>query len=272
MLTTDAASLEYDKLGPEVTRAFAENGVVCLRGLLDEKTLAALREGVEVAINEAHAERSGPAATYIKATRLWTRHEGFRDFAFGSRIAEAAAVVMGSRVVRMYNDSMFVKEPSAPEPTPWHQDLPYFLIDGLNLCSAWIPLDPANEASGAMSYGLGSHRWGKLYRPEAFEDPGTYRSGESYDGPAPDLDADPERYPTVAFATKPGDVVFHHLRTLHKAGPNSTEGTRRRVHTVRFAGDDTTWINRPFSTVEFKTRLDDGDALAGEDFPVLWPR
>jgi ectoine hydroxylase-related dioxygenase (phytanoyl-CoA dioxygenase family) len=122
-----------------------------------------------------------------------------------------------------------------------------------------------------MSYVLGSHRWGKLFRPVSFSKPGEFhQAADTYDGEAPNIDADPERYPTVTFDLQPGDVVFHHLLTLHKAGANSTEGTRRRVHTIRFAGDGTKWVNRPFATFEFVNALREGDLLEGPDFPILW--
>ncbi len=169
---------------------------------------------------------------------------------------------------------MFVKEPSSPEPTPWHQDLPYFPIDGRNVCSVWIALDPANEKSGAMSYALGSHRWGKMFQPVMFG-PTTadqQMPEESFDGPPPDIEADPRRYPTVTFDLQPVDVVFHHLLTLHKAGPNGSTGARRRVHTIRFPGDGVTWLNRPFSINEFEGERQDGEPLQGADFPVLWPQ
>lgn len=263
--------LEFDTLCPEVTDAFAENGVVCLRGLVNQAGVEHLREWIEIAIANPSPRYAGkPNRTYIVDTRLWARFDGFREFAFASNVAEAAATVMGSREVRMFNDSMFVKEPSAPEPTPWHQDLPYFRLAGDNNCSAWIALDPANKASGAMSYALGSHRWGKMFRPVDFSRPGQFLTDDLFDGAAPDVDAHPELYPTVTFDLKPGDVVFHHLLTLHKAGPNSSQGTRRRVHTIRFAGDDSTWINRPFATAEFDDELEDGAPLEGSDFPILF--
>ena len=269
MMLDEKAALDHVALGPAVTESFAEHGVACLRGLVDAAGVDRLRELVELAIrNPDPARNPKPGRTYIVETGLWKRFRGFRDFAFDSGIAEAAALVMGSREARMYNDTMFVKEPSAPEPTPWHQDLPYFRLDGPRNCSAWIALDPANAASGAMTYVPGSHRWGKLYQPTSFVT-GENQSSDGFDGTPPDVDADPDRYPTVGFEVEPGDVVFHHLLTLHKAGPNGSTGTRRRVHTIRFAGDGSTWLNRPFSTVEFETKLDDGAPLDGPDFPVL---
>jgi hypothetical protein len=268
-----ATKLDFDRLSPDVTRVFAESGVVCLRALLDEAQIEFLREWIDIALkNPSPRFASKPDRTYAVDTHLWPRLDGFRQIAFESGIAEAAATVMGSREVRLYNDTLFVKEPSAPEPTPWHQDLPYFRLGGPNNCSAWIALDPANEASGAMSYGLGSHRWEKMFRPVEFDKPEHAFAEAGYDGPPPDLDLHPTLCETVSFGLRPGDVVFHHLLTLHKAGPNTSKGTRRRVHTLRLAGDDSIWVNRLYSTVEFKSDLPDGAPLTGEEFPILWPR
>jgi ectoine hydroxylase-related dioxygenase (phytanoyl-CoA dioxygenase family) len=268
-----AARLDFDRLGPEVTAAFAESGVVCLRGLLDAGEVEDLRAWIEVAIANPSPRFAGaPGRTYAVDTHLWTKFEGFRKVAFDSRIAEAAATVMGSRQVRLYYDNMFVKEPAAPEPTPWHQDLPYYRLGGRDVCSAWIALDPANAASGAMTYGLGTHGWGKMFRSNDDGDAGPAAFAPPFAGPAPDLDREPGLCPTVTFDLGPGDVVFHHLLTLHKAGPNTTRSLRRRVHTIRLAGDDAIWAERPFWKVAFETELPDGAPLDGPEFPILWPR
>ena len=260
------ANLEFDSLGPELAHAFAENGVTCIRGLLSSADVEHLREWVEIAINNP-AKPVKPNRTYIMETRLSSRFEGFRDFIFNSPIAEAASCIMGSREVRFYNDTIFVKEPSAPEPSPWHQDQSYCFFGGTENCATWIALDPANEASGAMTYAIGSHRWGKMFALPDSTEPGTM-----FDGPVPDIDGDPERYPTVIFDIKPGDVVFHHLMTLHKAGPNTTKGTRRRVYSNRMVGDDAVWVDRPFAYAKMDNALEAGDPLRGPDYPLIWPR
>jgi ectoine hydroxylase-related dioxygenase (phytanoyl-CoA dioxygenase family) len=262
-LTIHAKRLEFDTIRPELAQAFAESGVVCVRGLVDRDGIERLRELVEVAITDG--KKSAPAGqTYIMETRLASRYQGFRDFVLGSRLSEAAATLMGGRQARLFNDTIFVKEPGAPEPTPWHQDQQSFNLAGRDNCASWLALDPVREASGAMTYVPGSHHWGKEFT--------TYTHPEDvFDGPAPDIDADPERYPTVRFDLEPGDAVFHHLLTLHKAGPNTTQGTRRRAYSIRFAGDDATWIDRPFATAKFNTPLNSGDPIAGDDFPLAWP-
>jgi ectoine hydroxylase-related dioxygenase (phytanoyl-CoA dioxygenase family) len=261
-----SAPLEFTSLGPELTQAFAENGVACIRGLLKSKDVEHLRQWVEVAI-ENPARPAKPNRTYILETQLSKRFEGFRDFIYNSPVAEAAAAIMGSREVRFYNDTIFVKEPQAPEPTPWHQDQGYCYLDGMDNCATWIALDPANKVSGAMTYAVGSHRWGKM-----FTLPDSDHPGNVFDGPMPDVDGNPDRYPTVIFDIKPGDVVFHHLMTLHKAGPNTTHGTRRRVYSNRMNGDDAVWVNRPFAYAKIDSGLKEGEPVRGSDFPLLWPR
>ena len=258
--------LEFSKLGPDVTEAFAQNGVTCMRGLLNGDWVERLRDWVEIAIENPEKPAKSDR-TYIIETHLSARFEGFRDFIHDSPIAEAAATIMGSKDVRFYNDTIFVKEPSAPEPSPWHQDQPYCFLNGRDNCATWIPLDPADEASGAMTYAIGSHRWGKMFKLPDSDKPETY-----FDGPIPDIAGDTERYPTVIFQLEPGDVVFHHLMTLHRAGPNTTKGIRRRVVSNRFIGDDATWIDRPFAYAKFDNDMKTGDPIRGSEFPLLWPR
>ena len=274
MPTLEQEQLEFANLSPDVTGAFSESGVVCLRGMITNDWRQLLAEWVEIALANPGDRGGGRVGdTYAVVPQLWNRFDGFRRFAFESPIAKIGAFVMGSQTARMYNDAIFVKERSSPEPTPWHQDLPYFRMNGNLNCSAWIPLDAADASTGAMSYALGSHHWGKLFDPVEFGRGGgqSVSHEDEFAGPVPNIDADPERFPTVTFTLEPGDIVFHHLRTLHKSGANTSADRRRRVHTVRFAGDDAVWINRPYSPVDFDVDLVDGDLLRGAPFPLLWP-
>jgi ectoine hydroxylase-related dioxygenase (phytanoyl-CoA dioxygenase family) len=54
---------------------------------------------------------------------------------------------MRSRSARLYHDHMLTKEPGTRQPTPWHQDQPYYNIDGRQNISFWIPVDPVNRDS-----------------------------------------------------------------------------------------------------------------------------
>lgn len=65
-------------------------------------------------------------------------------------LAEAARRLMSAREVRLFDDQLLVKEPGSVAPTPWHQDLPYWLLRGDRICGLWCPLDPVDLDSGAV--------------------------------------------------------------------------------------------------------------------------
>jgi ectoine hydroxylase-related dioxygenase (phytanoyl-CoA dioxygenase family) len=52
---------------------------------------------------------------------------------------------MRSRSVRLYHDHMLTKEPGTRARTPWHQDQPYYNVDGRQNVSFWIPVDPVRR-------------------------------------------------------------------------------------------------------------------------------
>jgi ectoine hydroxylase-related dioxygenase (phytanoyl-CoA dioxygenase family) len=264
-------------IGAAERETFQRDGVVCLRGLLDRDWIAWLRDSA----TEVMA-RPGPHARDLAAegsTRgsfftdiyVWKHNPNFLHFIRESPIAEAAAQLMASREIRLYNDHLLVKEPGTETPTHWHQDLPYFRIDGMQACSVWIGLDPVTKASGAMSFVKGSHLWNRLYRPVGLGTGQPYGADE-FDGAMPDIDADPAAYPAVCYEMKPGDVTVHHVRTVHGAQGNATADTRRRGYSVRLAGDDVTWLKRKFSPSGVEVDLPDGAPLRGDLFPLLWPR
>ena len=70
---------------------------------------------------------------------------------------------MRSATAQIFHDHVLVKEPGTPKPTPWHQDAPYYFVEGGQTVSLWCPLDPVREASLRLI--AGSHRWDKMVRP-----------------------------------------------------------------------------------------------------------
>ena len=72
-----------------------------------------------------------------------------------------------------YHEHVLVKEPSAKIPTPWHHDQAYYPLDGEDICSIWMPVDPvAQEAT--LKFVKGSHRWNKSFFPRKFETSNNY--------------------------------------------------------------------------------------------------
>lgn len=272
------------QLSPErvVTAAeratYQRDGVVCLRGLLDDRWITHLRGAVEHALSHPGklarntAAEAGKTGVFHNEVFLWKNHPGFRQFIEDSPIAAVAAQLMASQTVRLYNDHLLVKEPGTDTPTPWHQDGVYFQLSGDQIISIWIGLDPVRRETGAMSFVTGSHRAGKMYRPVTFAT-GAATASDAFDGPLPDIDADPVAYPTVCHEMDPGDVTFHHALTLHGSQGNASPSTRRRGYAIRMTGDDVRWLSRKFSSTGIgSAEVRDGEPLRGAEFPALWPK
>jgi ectoine hydroxylase-related dioxygenase (phytanoyl-CoA dioxygenase family) len=253
---------------------YQRDGVVCLRRLIPADWIARLREAVEAVMNAPSefsrdlAREAGATGAFYGELGVSLRDPVLRRFVADSPIARAAAEIMGSRSARYFSDQLLVKEPGTSAETLWHQDFPYFPCDGDKIGSVWLGLDPVSAETGAMSFVVGSHRTGRLYTPRNFGSGGAYDTDE-FDGPAPDVFADPDRYETVCYEMEPGDVTFHHARTLHGARGNGSPTVRRRALTVRMAGDDVVWRNRKYLPRGFEA-LADGAPLDGPRYPVLW--
>ena len=49
---------------------------------------------------------------------------------------------MFSEQACLYHDHMLVKKPGTKQMTHWHQDQPYYNIEGRQNVNFWIPVDP----------------------------------------------------------------------------------------------------------------------------------
>ena len=67
-----------------------------------------------------------------------------------------------------YHEHILVKEPSAKIPTPWHHDQAYYPIDGEDICSIWMPIDPVPEEA-TLKFVQGSHKWNQWFFPRKFK-------------------------------------------------------------------------------------------------------
>jgi ectoine hydroxylase-related dioxygenase (phytanoyl-CoA dioxygenase family) len=266
---------------------FWRDGVVCLRSVLPRDLLDSMAEPVDTALRSGQSADLTAMATSLTATDdtavagddaargrfvagvdHWRHDPSLRAFAFDSPLPAIVASLLRSTEVFLYEDSVLVKEPHTSEPTVWHQDLGYFHVDGEQVCTTWCPLDPANAASGAMRFVRGSHRGGRLYRPNLFV---TTTELDGTDGDTvPDIDGG-DGFDIVAFDLEPGDVTVHHARTLHAAGPNRSS-RRRRAISVRYAGDDARVRLRPGAPRKsHQAALTDGDRLGRDAHPRVWP-
>lgn len=221
-----------------------------------------------------------PEGRSIVETDACSWHEGLWDHHSDGPLPQIVATLTDSTKVVLYSDQLFLKEAGSRVRTPWHQDKPYWVKDGAKVAVCWVPVDVVTIESGAMGYVAGSHQWGTIFKPSDFlTSTGTYPKigGIEYDDLAdlPPIDAQPENYDIRRHEAGPGDVIVHNWMTLHGSTGNVSAGSLRRAASVRYAGDDVTFLRRRSSPEPFRNTIDleDGELLENaERFRVVWPQ
>jgi ectoine hydroxylase-related dioxygenase (phytanoyl-CoA dioxygenase family) len=257
--------------------AFQRDGAVCIRQLLSANELEELRAGID--LNIAHLSprakvASGPddPGRFVEDFCNWQENPHYRRVIFESAQAKTAARLMRSSTARLYHDHMLTKEPGTRQPTPWHQDQPYYNIEGRQNVSFWIPVDPVSRAS-TLEFVAGSHL-GPWLMPRSFMDSQAKWFPEGSLADLPNIEASRSDFPILGWELEPGDLVCFQMLTLHAS--RGVDGTRRRrVFSVRFLGDDITHAPRRWKTSpEFpglRDQLATGAPMEHPLFPILWP-
>src|SRR3954462_7946111 len=217
--------------------AFARDGVVILRGVLGDEEIGTLARGVERNLAELsplgmNATEPGKPGAFVEDFRNWQRVGEYEDVIRGSALGRVAGELMGAREVRLFHDHLLVKEAGTKDRSPWHQDQPYYCIDGAQTVSFWIPLDLVARPS-TLEFVAGSHAEGKWYMPRSFVKKTAMVFDEGALEEVPDVEADRDAWPIVGWAMEPGDVVAFNMLTLHAAAGSPT---RRRVVSLRLVG------------------------------------
>ena len=264
--------MTFAALDVDTITAFRRDGVVVVRQIFND-WCESLRAGVsQLMADPSPLERSvQPAdgsAPFFQDLCNWQRIPAFRDFVFESPAARLAAALMGSRTARFFHDHVLVKQPGNSTVTPWHQDQPYYCVDGLQTVSLWIPLDPV-ASHVAMACVRGSHRWGRGFRPMRFDGTRLYER-DDYEA-MPDIDSMRDSLDIATWDVEPGDAIAFDFRTVHGA-PANTSARPRRVFSARWVGDDAVYVDRGGKGSPPLTGLGlaDGEPLHGPRFPVVF--
>lgn len=251
---------------------YQRDGVVIIRGLFADH-VETLRAGVERNIAKpgpyaSNNDKAGETGRFFDDYCNWQRIPEFQEVIQTSAAAEVAADLMGSNSVQLFHDHVLVKEPGTSMATPWHQDGPYYFVEGRQTVSFWSPLDPVTDAT--LRCVAGSHMWEKPVLPtrwaknEPFFDPAPYM-------PVPDPDA--EDMDIREWHMAPGDAVAFNYGILHGARGNTSQ-SRRRAFSLRLLGDDARYTQRPGPTSPpFPGHnMTQGQTLREDWFPILLRR
>lgn len=279
------------RLSREITdeerRAYEEDGAAVIRGVVPMGWIDLMREAIDrilasPGIASIEYTPEGKEGRYYGDFFLWMRDPDFRAFMMDSPMPELAASLLGSVRVNFFYDQLLVKELKTEEPTPLHQDRPYWPVRGEDIISVWVPFDPATPESGVVHYVRGSHKWGRLFAPRTFGKSTGFENQYADTGfePIDEVEANLEDYDVITWDMEPGDVIVHNALTIHYAPGNASPTGRRRGLALRYVGDDAVWDARPGTFMANpkvqallpKITLEDGERFSGEAFPQVWPR
>ncbi|MCG7626898.1 phytanoyl-CoA dioxygenase family protein [Epibacterium sp. MM17-32] len=265
--------MAHAMLSEDQVEAFQRDGAVLIKGLFKDQ-VDLLRAGVAANMAQpgpyaSNNEKAGESGRFFDDYCNWTRIPEFAAAIESAPVAEVAADLMRSDRVQMFHDHVLVKEPGTSMATPWHQDGPYYFVEGQQTVSFWSPLDPVREAS--LRCVAGSHRWEKEVLPTRWVSEQGFFPDEGQYIPVPDPDAEGMR--VLEWQMEPGDAVAFNYRTLHGARGN-TSAQRRRAFSLRLVGADARYVERPGPTSPPFPGHDmvPGQRLREDWFPVLLQR
>lgn len=263
---------------PELVDAFEADGVVCLRGVLRPAEVDRLCQGIDDNLRQPSprakvASRADDPGLFIEDFCNWQENAAYRDVIEQSVLAAVAARLTRSEQIRLYHDHMLTKEAGTLQRTPWHQDQPYYNVEGSQNVSFWIPVDPVSRPA-TLEFVAGSHK-GPWLMPRTFMSNEAKWFPEGSLADLPDIEADRSRHRILGWALEPGDAVAFNMLTLH-ASAGVEPGRRRRVFSVRMLGDDMRHAPRRWKTSPdfpgLAEQLPPGAPMAHPLFPVLWPK
>jgi len=263
---------------PEEVSRFQSDGAVCLKGVLPLPWVAVLDYGVYGAMTSLgrytrrQSDDDDPGL-FFSDYGASDRVPALKDYALNSPAGEIAATLMQSSRANFLYDAVWVKEAGTAKPSTWHQDQPYYGVDGRQICVIWAPIDPV-PSDVALRCVRGSHLWGTAFKPLRFKDLGDYGRDDD-DGYMTPGDIERDHADAIlAPDMRPGDVLAFHGMCVHGAPGNLQSDVSRRAVATTWIGDDAVYIERPGEMEpDFSDRgLKPGDPLDEPAFPRVFIR
>ncbi len=260
-------------LNKKIITDYQLNGVVLLQNIIDQYWLDILKKGIEK--NFKNPSQYKCVYEKYKKNELfyddycnWNKIGEYKNFIFNSNISIIAQELMNSKKVNLFHEHVLIKEVGSKKKTPFHQDQSYYCVNGRDNCSIWIPMDRI-EKNTSPEFISGSHLWNKQFLPTKFFGNNYEHKDEEFEN-IPDVENNRDKYKIKSWSLNPGDAIAFNFATVHGA-PENKSNIRRSAFSIRFTGDDATYIKRkgemspPFPNIN----LENGSILDCDTFPVL---
>ncbi len=252
------------ELSDDQIRRYRADGFLVLDDFLDPDELEHWRGVFDAAVERRDGSRfADPSVVedpdddpefyrniFDQRVNLWQTDEAMRDLVLDRRMAQMASRLSDVDRLRVWQDQALIKQPFA-NPTAFHLDVPYWSFSSPDAITIWIALDDATEANGCLYFCVGSH----------------LETNHENVGAGPNVGAIFDVYPQLAGrplasgAMRAGSCSFHNGLTIHGAGANMTNGTRRAM-TCAYMPDGAAFNGtRNILTSRQLARLTVGDVL-----------
>ena len=274
----------------EEISAYHRDGVVLLPSMFDGDWIDLLKDGLIANCGDPTRrsrvwDRDAAGRTMFYDSQAWQGIDEYRQFIFDSPAAAIAAQLMGSAQINFYFDAVFVRSPGSKFATPWHQDEPYWSVEGYDTCTLWMPLVPVKREN-ALAYVPGSHRLDSAFyqynfgnlNPDGKTDVDQVDFSIVAESTFPDINADPQGFGVVSWDMQPGDCVAFNSRIMHGGSGKLDEDRELRVFTTKWLGDDVRikfrdcGMDPDHSAVMTEQGLKPGDRPGTDLYPMIWPR
>ncbi|MBO3463236.1 phytanoyl-CoA dioxygenase family protein [Aetokthonos hydrillicola Thurmond2011] len=217
-------------ISSQQVKDFERDGVIHIKKAVDnnwiERMRTALERNLSNSVGIRGSQKKGVHVTHDYG--LWLKDADFRALVFESPLPTLAAQVLKSEKLNFLSDGFFVKKPTAQSSVVWHNDQPYWPVQGWKCCKIWLALDPVTKENGRLEYIKGSHLW-KKELDDRLENPWF-------------LESEPRE--VIYWDMEPGDCLIHHFLTIHHSVSNTSFSVRRAIVT-NWSGDDVTYKYRP---------------------------
>jgi len=275
---------------PDEVGTYHRDGVLLLSGMFDKDWIELLNKGIDTNIKTPtrgsriwYKDTSGRSMFYDHTA--WQNIDEYKKFIFNSPAAQICGQLMKSTIVNFFFDSVFIRSTGTQFETPWHQDEPYWSVEGYDACSLWMPLVTVKQKS-SLSFVPGSHRLKTVFKQYNFGDLNPVRKknvdqvdfSNIAEQEFPDINADPERFGVVSWDMQPGDCIVFNGRTMHGGSGKLDGDCDLRVFTTKWVGDDVRikfrdcGMDPDHSPDMIEKGLKPGDRPDTDLYPQVWKR
>ena len=281
----DAELIDRIAPGPDDIAHFQELGWWVSPPVLDDETIAAASRGAEriyagefdTPLPDGRTQvgwRPADGDVLRKNDEASLLVHDLRAVTFNPIIGLIASRLAGVGSIRLWHDQLLYKPSlpagAAPPNVGWHTDRQYWMAaSSTSMLTGWVPFHDVREEHGPVMFVDGSHRWEGVVGDFWNTDLGALSA----------LVADRNAHVSHALVPK-GGISFHHCRTIHGSGPNTSGQPRRAIavhlqdganHFARYQHADATIASHGLDELVRRTADGDPDYADPQVCPQLWP-